>query len=111
MTTGWTRSPQDLVRHFSARGYRGKAMFIAIDKATAVRMYDKVQQHWQAMLARERERIAKVTDDVERAALQEKLDWLTSTDMAVVVSQSQNEIDQLATRGLDIRPHRGTDGQ
>ena len=38
---------QDLVRHFSARGYRGKAMFIAIDKATAVRMYDKVQQHWR----------------------------------------------------------------
>jgi len=97
---------QDLVRHFSARGYRGKAMFIAIDKATAVRMHDKVKQHWQAMLTRERERIAKVTDDVERVALQEKLDWLTSTDMAVVVSQSQNEIDQLAARGLNIRPHR-----
>ena len=32
----------DLVRHFAARGYRGKAMFVAIDKATAVRMYDKV---------------------------------------------------------------------
>ena len=33
----------DLVRHFAARGYRGKAMFVAIDKATAVRMYDKVR--------------------------------------------------------------------
>ena len=31
----------DLVRHFAARGYRGKAMFVAIDKATAVRMHDK----------------------------------------------------------------------
>ena len=29
----------DLVRHFSGRGYRGKAMFVAIDKATAIRMY------------------------------------------------------------------------
>jgi type I restriction enzyme R subunit len=98
---------QDLVRHFSARGYRGKAMFIAIDKATAVRMYDKVQQHWHAMLTRERERIAKVTDGMERAALQEKLNWFTSTDMAVVVSgSSQNEINLLAERDLDIRPHR-----
>ena len=33
----------DLVRHFAARGYRGKAMFVAIDKATAVRMHDKVR--------------------------------------------------------------------
>ena len=32
--------------HFIGRGYRGKAMFVAIDKATAVRMYDKVQAHW-----------------------------------------------------------------
>ena len=36
----------DLVRHFSGRGYRGKAMFVAIDKATAIRMYDKVRRHW-----------------------------------------------------------------
>src|SRR5207249_1303823 len=28
----------DLVRHFAARGYRGKGMFVAIDKATAVNM-------------------------------------------------------------------------
>jgi type I restriction enzyme, R subunit len=41
----------DLVRHFSARGYLGKAMFIAIDKATAVRMYDKVHKVWADELA------------------------------------------------------------
>jgi type I restriction enzyme R subunit len=35
---------QDLVPHFSSRGYRGKAMFIAIDKAPAVRMHDKVKR-------------------------------------------------------------------
>ena len=47
----------DLVRHFAARGYRGKAMFVAIDKATAVRMYDKVQRQWRALLATEEERL------------------------------------------------------
>ena len=29
-----------------------KAMVISIDKATAVRMYDKVQKHWKAEMAR-----------------------------------------------------------
>ena len=96
----------DLVRHFSGRGYRGKAMFVAIDKATAIRMYDKVRRHWGEMLARETKRIATITDAIERAALQEKLDWLTKTDMAVVVSPSQNEIALMAKRGLDIETHR-----
>ena len=89
----------DLVRHFSGRGYRGKAMFIAIDKATAVRMYDKVRRYWADMLARETERVATIQDPIERAALQEQLDWLAKTDMAVVVSSSQNEIALMAKQG------------
>ena len=36
------RIAADLVRHFVGRGFLGKAMFVAIDKATAVRMYDLV---------------------------------------------------------------------
>ena len=43
---------EDLVAHFTGRGYRGKAMMVCIDKATAVRMYDKVQAHWKAEIAR-----------------------------------------------------------
>ena len=34
------RISQDLVRHFVERGFLGKGMFVAVDKATAVRMYD-----------------------------------------------------------------------
>jgi type I restriction enzyme, R subunit len=96
----------DLVKHFSRRGYRGKAMFIAIDKATAVRMFDKVKRRWVEMIARERARLAEITDKTERAARLEQVDWLAATDMAVVVSQSQNEIDSMARLGLDIEPHR-----
>jgi type I restriction enzyme R subunit len=96
----------DLVRHFSGRGYRGKAMFVAIDKATAIRMYHKVRRHWSEMLASEAQRIAGIEDTIERVALQEQLDWLKATDMAVVVSPSQNEIDFMAKRGLEIRVHR-----
>jgi type I restriction enzyme R subunit len=43
---------QDLVKHFTGRGFRGKAMVICIDKATAVIMYDKVQKHWKAKLGK-----------------------------------------------------------
>ena len=95
----------DLVRHFSARGYLGKGMFVAIDKATAVRMYDKVKAAWGNEI-KAREVQLKSASEVERTALAERVDWMRSVDMAVVVSQGQNEIDDLRQKGLDILPHR-----
>lgn len=70
---------QDIVKHFLGRGFQGKAMVVSIDKATALRMVDKVRKYWPA-------------DD--------------KTDMAVVVSAGQNEIEQMAKLGIDIVPHR-----
>jgi type I restriction enzyme R subunit len=70
---------QDIVQHFMARGFQGKAMVVSIDKATALKMYDKVRKYWPAN---------------------------DKTDMAVVVSAGQNEIEQMAKLGLDILPHR-----
>ena len=46
---------QDIVRHFLGRGFVGKAMVVSIDKATALKMHDKVRKHWAA----ERERVEK----------------------------------------------------
>ena len=46
---------QDIVRHFLGRGFVGKAMVVSIDKATALRMHDKVRKHWAA----ETERVQK----------------------------------------------------
>lgn len=70
---------QDIVRHFLSRGFQGKAMVVSIDKATALRMYEKVRKYWPK-------------DD--------------KTDMAVVVSPGQNEIEQMAKLSIDIVPHR-----
>ncbi len=95
----------DLVRHFSARGYLGKAMFVAIDKATAVRMYDKVKTAWSSELTSRERQFVAATEEV-KAGLAQRLDWMRAVDMAVVVSQSQNEIDDLKQKGLDILPHR-----
>jgi type I restriction enzyme R subunit len=41
---------KDLVWHFNERGYQGKAMFVALDKPTAVRMYDLIMMHWKDYL-------------------------------------------------------------
>jgi type I restriction enzyme, R subunit len=95
----------DVVKHFAGRGYRGKAMYIAIDKATAVRMYDKVRARWDQEIKRLETSLAKLSGE-ERAAQEAKLAWMKATDMAVIVSAGQNEKDDMAAKGLDIVPHR-----
>jgi type I restriction enzyme R subunit len=44
------RIAKDIVTHFTSRGYQGKAMVVSIDKATAVKMYDKFQKYWREHL-------------------------------------------------------------
>ena len=97
---------KDLVRHFTGRGFLGKAMVISIDKATAVRMYDKVKAHWTAEMSRLMDELAEVIGDEQRQVIKERLELMESTDMAVVVSPSQNEIEEMKAKGLDIAPHR-----
>ncbi len=96
---------EDLVAHFMGRGHQGKAMVICIDKATAVRMYDKVQVYWQRYLNELKARVAK-TSEGAKAVLEKKIAYMQETDMAVVVSQAQNEIADMHAKGLDIAPHR-----
>jgi type I restriction enzyme R subunit len=96
---------EDLALHFAMRGYRGKAMFVAIDKATAVSMHDRVKLAVARLIKTDEERL-KTAHEAEGAAIAERLIWLRELDMAVVVSQGQNEIDDLKKKGLDILPHR-----
>ncbi len=96
---------KDMVAHFTGRGYRGKAMMVCIDKATAVRMYDKVQAHRQAEITRLKAALEPAQGDA-REALIARIHLRQTTDMAVVVSQGQNEVEDLGKKGLDIVPHR-----
>ncbi|MDE0483329.1 MAG: type I restriction endonuclease subunit R [Candidatus Poribacteria bacterium] len=97
---------EDIVSHFIGRGYRGKAMVISIDKPTAVKMYDKVQKYWQQKIQSLKSELdSGVTRDREKP-LEALIQYMEETDMAVVVSQSQNEIDDLRRKGVDIEPHR-----
>ena len=95
----------DLVDHFVSRGHQGKAMVVSIDKATAVKMYEKVQGEWEREINRLRSEIDEASGD-HRDALVDKLDELISTDMAVVVSPSQNEISEMRAKGVEIEQHR-----
>ncbi|MBE3038267.1 MAG: type I restriction endonuclease subunit R [Chloroflexi bacterium] len=96
---------KDLVEHFTGRGFQGKAMVVCIDKATAIRMYDKVKKHWgEKIAALQAERTGASAD--ARREIEEHIARMKETDMAVVVSQGQNEIAEMAEKGLDIRPHR-----
>src|SRR5579863_3037634 len=98
---------RDIVAHFIGRGQMGKAMVVSIDKATAVRMYDKVQKHWKRSLEDSRVQLRGYTNGTpEWQALQKRIAYMETTAMAVVVSQSQNEIDDFRKRGLDILAHR-----
>jgi type I restriction enzyme R subunit len=96
---------EDLVAHYMGRGVLAKAMVIAIDKATAVRMYDKVQAHWKPALARLKKEVSAADPD-DKPDLEKRIKFLEETDMAVVVSQSQNEIEEFRKKGLDIATHR-----
>lgn len=96
---------EDLVQHFTGRGYQGKAMMVCIDKATAIKMYDKVQAHWKDHLTRLKTKLPTVAEE-EREAIQATIERMEETDMAVVVSQGQNEIAEMEAKGLDIKPHR-----
>ncbi len=99
----------DVVRHFSERGFRGKAMAVCIDKATAARMHDKVRAHMRQRideLRSEQARLARLDEDDEAAEIAERVAWMETTDMAVVVSPSQNEIAEMGEKGIDFRSHR-----
>jgi len=102
---------RDIVNHFVGRAPLaagpGKAMVISIDKATALRMYDKVRRLWSEELARVTVELGRYDlSQAQRSQLSQQLAILSSTDMAVVVSPGQNEIAQMRELRLDIEPHR-----
>ena len=97
----------DIVRHFLGRGFLGKAMVVSIDKATALKMHDKVRKRWAEETARVQSELGAYEVPAERRTeLEARLKTLQTTDMALIVSAGQNEIEQMKAHGLDIAPHR-----
>jgi type I restriction enzyme R subunit len=95
----------DLVSHFMGREQGGKAMVVSIDKLTAVKMFDKVQTRWKAYLADLKAELP-LADALRRPGLEAKVRYMEETDMAVVISSEQNEVDYFKKHKIDITPHR-----
>lgn len=96
----------DFAQHFSTNWESGKAMYVAIDKITAVRMFNFIQEAWADRIVNLEKQLASVGDDQERVVLRQKIDWMRETEMAVVVSDEQNEVQKFRDWGLDVIPHR-----
>jgi len=98
---------KDAIWHFCNRGYKGKGMFIALDKLTALRMYDLITHHWKLTVEQLEKEVAKGKyGDQELLEKSRELQWIKETEICVVVSSEQNEIQKFQKWDLDIEPHR-----
>ncbi len=96
----------DFVRHYSDLWTSGKAMVVSFNKVTCVRMYNYVQEYWKKETNALRKHIEENIYQQETQELRRKLQWMEQTEMAVVISQEQNEIQTFKKWRLDITPHR-----
>ena len=96
---------RDFAGHYSDLWTSGKAMFVCLNKVTCVRMYNYVQEYWKAEIETLEIRLKHATQQ-EAQELERRLQWMRETEMAVVISQDQNEIQTFKKWGLDILPHR-----
>ena len=95
---------KDIVYHFPRRGYLGKGIFVAVDKFTAVKMYDKVQAHWKAEIKR-LTGLKNQANEVEKARYKKLIAYMKSVEMAVVISDPRADEEKFEKAGLDIKPH------
>lgn len=96
---------RDFVNHYSDLWTSGKAMFVCLNKVTCVRMYNYVQEYWKEEIKKLKAKIKTATRQ-EAQELKRRLKWMQETEMAVVISQEQNEIQTFKKWDLDIKYHR-----
>lgn len=96
---------KDFVEHYSGIWTTGKAMFVCVNKVTCVRMYEYVKDLWNKKIEALDEVLPTLTQQ-EAQELARKIEWMKETEMAVIISQEQNEIQTFKNWNLDILPHR-----
>lgn len=101
-----TAIAEDFAEHYSTNWESGKAMFVALDKPTTVKMYGMIQAAWQKRMEMLRAELEQETDTEQKAYLGKQVAWMAETEMAVVVSDEQGEVEKFRKLGLEIDPHR-----
>ncbi|WP_286800130.1 type I restriction endonuclease subunit R [Oceanicaulis sp. UBA2681] len=97
---------EDFAAHYSTNWETGKAMFVSIDKITAVRMHDYIEEAWSERIKFLEAELSNARDDQDQALRERQIAWMKETEIAVVVSDEQGEVDKFRKWDLDIRPHR-----
>jgi type I restriction enzyme, R subunit len=97
---------QDIVEHFMKRGYMGKGMVVSIDRITAGRMYVKVQKYWKKYQERIEERLKGEKDAKERKKLESTLEYMQQTEMTIIISTTQGDVQRFSEIGVDIQAHQ-----
>lgn len=86
-----------------------KAMVVCIDKFTAVRMYEFVQQAQKEEIKLLRKKIAREKDPEIKERYKEAITFMEETKMSAVVSQEGSDKEEkeiFEKEGLNITPHR-----
>ncbi len=96
---------KDFAENYSDLWTSGKAMVVCLNKVSCVRMYNFVQEYWKEEIHR-LETLRKTVSQQEAQELDRRISWMKETEMAVVVSQEQNEIKTFKAWNLDITTHR-----
>ncbi len=97
---------EDFVRHYVNGWESGKAMFVCLDKVTCVRMHKLIEFYWQQHLVELQKALPKAADEQEEIWRQRQIAWMQETQIAVVVSEEQGEVDRFRKWDLDITPYR-----
>ena len=97
---------RDFVIHYARAWESGKAMLVCIDKLTCVKMYELIAKYWNDRAVELESQLARAQDEQETAYLQRQIDWMRETQLAVVISEEQGEVDAFHQAGHDIKPHR-----
>jgi type I restriction enzyme R subunit len=110
----------DFVEHCSMRWQSGKAMYVCIDKITCGRMYAMIEPRWklrtqdlrnqipiaEAQVAATNDPDLKQKRENDLSDLRGRIAWMENTQIAINISEAQNEVRDFAKWGFDIVPHR-----
>jgi type I restriction enzyme R subunit len=97
---------RDFVRHYSTAWETGKAMLVCIDKITCVRMHKLIEFYWNERIGHLEAQLPQATDEQDEQYRRRQIEWMRQTQLAVVVSEEQGEVEKFRKWELDITPHR-----
>jgi type I restriction enzyme, R subunit len=95
---------KDIVCHLPERGFLGKAMIVDLDKITTVRLYEKVKKAWPEKIREYQTKLLSCQQGEEKERLKRIIDWMRSSEMAVVVSEDAGDVEEFKKHGLDFLP-------